>query len=330
MGTGVSNARALCWFRMSEAIFPTRKDKIPKDLRKNLDLWEFLIMDARPTLMIDKEAALVHRFDESITNSIIFRNDAFDRFAAPLEVDKLLRKLLASDPGAPLYLFGRLWGNYSIHGGKYIVVTGDSTHYNEDLTWTPAEGWRPPEAPSSSYPFQFIQTESSKYSMLTRESTLPTNPMLDWTRRSYSNWVPKHYRDFQSLNWKESALGDMSNWSGSLRTIINSIMVHPYQMALYWGKEYVLIYNASYADIVRRRHPQLLGQELAKGWPEAYKRVHEHLDKCRKGMSIIRSGDCIPVDRVDSDEECYFDWTLTPILEKAGNVGGVLWQQYDG
>jgi hypothetical protein len=107
-------------------------------------------------------------------------------------------------------------------------------------------------------------------------------------------------------------------------------MAHPYQMALYWGKDYVTIYNASYADCVRRRHPRLLGQSLRQGWPEAYEKIHSHLDSCRRGLSIIRSGDAVPVDRVDSDEECYFDWTLTPILEKAGNVGGVLWQQYEG
>jgi hypothetical protein len=107
-------------------------------------------------------------------------------------------------------------------------------------------------------------------------------------------------------------------------------MAHPYQMALYWGKECVTIYNASYADCVRRRHPQLLGQMLSRGWPEAYAKIREHLDACRRGLSIIRSGDSVPVDRVDTDEECYFDWTLTPILEKAGNVGGVLWQQYEG
>lgn len=115
-----------------------------------------------------------------------------------------------------------------------------------------------------------------------------------------------------------------------MRVVINSIMVHPYQMALFWGKEYVVIYNASYKECVRRRHPQLLGQALKKGWKEAYDKIHVHLASCRKGTSIVRSGEIAPVDRVDVDEECYFDWTLTPIVEKAGNVGGVLWQQYEG
>ncbi|KAA8911455.1 hypothetical protein FN846DRAFT_774039 [Sphaerosporella brunnea] len=166
--------------------------------------------------------------------------------------------------------------------------------------------------------------------MITRDSAPPTNPMLDWTRKSLAQWVPEHYSDFVSVKWKDTHLGDMSGWSGSLRTIVNSIMAHPYQMVLYWGKEYVTIYNASYADCVRRRHPQLLGQTLHQAWPEAYEKIHEHLQACRRGLSIIRTGDSAPVDRVETDEECYFDWTLTPILEKAGNVGGVLWQQYEG
>ncbi|KAI5820916.1 hypothetical protein BZA77DRAFT_238992 [Pyronema omphalodes] len=166
--------------------------------------------------------------------------------------------------------------------------------------------------------------------MITRDASPPTNPMLDWTRKSIAKWAPEHYRDLQGVNWKETSLGDMGSWSGSLRTIVNSIMVHPYQMVLYWGKEYVTIYNTSYADVVRNRHPSLLGQELAKAWPEAYEKIHMYLDDCRRGLSIIRSADAAPVDRSDTDEESYFDWTLTPILEKAGNVGGVLWQQYEG
>jgi len=62
-------------------------------------------------------------------------------------------------------------------------------------------------------------------------------------------------------------------------------------MVLFWSKDYVTIYNGSYADVVRNRYPQLLDQELAKGWPEAYEQIHEYLDNCRWGLSIIRSGD---------------------------------------
>jgi len=62
-------------------------------------------------------------------------------------------------------------------------------------------------------------------------------------------------------------------------------------MVLFWCKDYVTIYNGSYADVVRNRYPQLLGQELAKGWPEAYEQIHEYLDNCRWGLSIIRSWD---------------------------------------
>ncbi|KAF8241685.1 hypothetical protein K440DRAFT_665193 [Wilcoxina mikolae CBS 423.85] len=270
MGTGVSNFKAQCWFRLRETILPSPKLQIPVELRKSIDLWDFIIMDTRPLMIVNKEVALINRFDATISESVLFKNQAFIRFAAALDV----------------------------------VIR-----------------WRPSEAPTSSYPFQYVQTETSKYKMITRDSSPPTNPMLDWTRRSISTWVPEHYRDLLGVNWKHTPLGEMGSWSGSL--------VHPYQMALFWSKDYVTIYNGSYADVVRNRHPQLLGQELAKGWPEAYEKIHEYLDNCRRGLSIIRSGDTPPVDRTDKDEECYFDWTLTPILEKAGNVGGVLWQQYE-
>jgi hypothetical protein len=218
MGTGIANLKAGCCFRMREAIFPTccPRDKVPSELRKSVDLWEFLVIDARPLMIVDKKAASIRRFDDTISEAIVFKNEAFDRFAAALDVSNLLRKLLESKPASPLYVSGKTWGSYLMHDGKFIVITGDSTQYSEALTWTPAEGWRPPEAPSSNYPFQYVQTETSKYRMMTRDSVSPSNPMLDWTRKSLTPWVPEHYNDFVSVKWKETPLGDMGGWSGSL------------------------------------------------------------------------------------------------------------------
>ncbi|KAI5848318.1 hypothetical protein BZA05DRAFT_403673 [Tricharina praecox] len=331
MVTGVANLKAGCLFRLREAVAPQIRPKnVTSDLRKSINLWDFLAIDERPLMIVDKQIAIANRYNSDIYESIVFKNQAFDRIAACMDVSGFLREVLDAKPASPLHLSGKTWGNYVLQDGNYIVITSEAAQCEETLNWTPAEGWRPSEAPSSSYLFQYVQTETSKYEVIKRDSIPPTNPVLDWTRKSSAPWVPEHYSEFQAVNWKDTAVGEMSGWSGSMRTVINTIMVHPYQMALYWGKEYVVIYNASYKDCVRRRHPHLLGQELAKGWKEAYDKIREHLDSCRRGISIIRSGDCAPVDRVDVDEECYFDWTLTPILEKAGNVGGVLWQQYEG
>jgi hypothetical protein len=114
-------------------------------------------MDARPLMIVNKKTAFINRFDDTIVESVVFKNQAFEKFAAALDCSNLLRKLLDRKPGSPFYMAGKLWGMYLTHDGKTIIVTGDATMYNEAVTWTPAEGWRPPEAPTSSYPFQYIQ-----------------------------------------------------------------------------------------------------------------------------------------------------------------------------
>jgi hypothetical protein len=58
--------------------------------------------------------------------------------------------------------------------------------------------------------------------MITRDASPPTNPMLDWTRRSIAKWAPEHYRDLQGVNWNETSLGEMGSWSGSLVGILSS------------------------------------------------------------------------------------------------------------
>ncbi|KAI5779772.1 hypothetical protein EDC01DRAFT_711209 [Geopyxis carbonaria] len=157
----------------------------------------------------------------------------------------------------------------------------------------------------------------------------PSHQLLDWTRGSASRWLPEHYRVLEEMDWKRTPLGDRDDWSTSFRTIVNTIMSHPYQMIIYWSKHYVVLYNEVYVDVVRNRHPALLGTKLKESWPEAYEQIHRYLDDAMLGQNMIQIGDVIPVDRSDHPEECYFDWTLFPLIEKAGNVGGVLWQQYE-
>jgi hypothetical protein len=86
----VSNFKAQCWFRIRESILPTSKDQIPSEVRKSVDLWDFIVMDAQSLMIVNKEVALINRFDATISESVVFKNQAFIRFAAALDVSNLL------------------------------------------------------------------------------------------------------------------------------------------------------------------------------------------------------------------------------------------------
>jgi len=47
-------------------------------------------MDAQSLMIVNKEVALINRFDATISESVVFKNQAFIRFAAALDVSNLL------------------------------------------------------------------------------------------------------------------------------------------------------------------------------------------------------------------------------------------------
>lgn len=272
---------------------------ITKELSKHIDLWEFLAMDARPTMILDKNVVESNRY-EPAKSPIVYRNLAFEKMEGSLDIEAFLVKLSNTSPGISLYMAGRVWGNYIVGRNEtrdWVVVTADSTRYTENYSWVPAEGWintSSGQRPAPDQEYQYVRRETDRSGMKNKDRIIPTTPILDWTRPSNASWLPKHYRTFQSVKWKETSLGKMTHWSSALRMVVNAVMFSVFQMILFWGPRYVMIYNEAYVDVARRRHPQLLGQALERAWPEAFRRLHGYLKQARSGKPVIRIGGLLP------------------------------------
>lgn len=306
--------------RISSAIPPRRKPPPhpTEPVRRTLDIWEFVQIDTRPLFVLDKTAAAIHRYVGDLRNAIVYMNRAFEILSGSVDLEVMVLKFLKTQPGHATYVAGRVWGNYSIASGKFLVCTGDSVAITEGGEYN---HWGA-EATSAT-----IHRESTKDMLETRERATPTHQLLDWTRYSASIWLPQHYRQFIAVKWKNTSVGSTVRWSSAMRAIVNSVMVHPYQTVLYWGPKYAMIYNEPYVQACKNRHPDLLGKSLENGWPELYAKMGQYLEKTMHGHRFAKLADVLPVDRENHDEECYFNWILTPIIEKGGNVAGALWQQ---
>ena len=46
------------------------------------------------------------------------------------------------------------------------------------------------------------------------------------------------------------------------------LLLSPVPIVLLWGEAGTMIYNDAYSVFAGGRHPQLLGSEVRKGWPE--------------------------------------------------------------
>ena len=98
------------------------------------------------------------------------------------------------------------------------------------------------------------------------------------------------------------------------------------QIILFWGPEFVCIYNDAYRPIfgIGARHPSALGKAGADAWDV----IWPVLGPLLKGVVTTGEAFSAPdfpyfVDRGGFLEEVYFDVSYDPVRDETGGVGGV-------
>jgi CheY-like chemotaxis protein len=72
-------------------------------------------------------------------------------------------------------------------------------------------------------------------------------------------------------DWATTTLGHTSQWSASLRMVVRFMLANRFPHLLWWGPDYIQIYNDYYSPILGSKHPQLaLGKPFRECWHEVY------------------------------------------------------------
>ena len=74
----------------------------------------------------------------------------------------------------------------------------------------------------------------------------------------------------RALDWSQTPVGPVGGWSSTLRTTVRFLLANRFPLLLWWGPEYVQIYNDPYRPIPGTKHPQSLGQPARECWPEIW------------------------------------------------------------
>ena len=93
---------------------------------------------------------------------------------------------------------------------------------------------------------------------------------------------------------------------------------------MYWGSEYVVLYNDAYSTILGGKHPWALGQSCRDCWAEIWDTIGPMLEGVVSSGEATWSKDLLlPLQRHAYSEECYFSFSFSPIRVETGGVGGV-------
>ncbi len=129
----------------------------------------------------------------------------------------------------------------------------------------------------------------------------------------------------RAKDWSKTSLGDPSNWPQSLRTMVAMMLENPFGMYIAWGKEYSQLYNDGYRPILgANKHPSALGIGTHQTFSEIWHIIGPMFDGVMKGKAVGFPDFMLRLNRNGFEEECYFDFSYSPIRKDDGEVGGVL------
>jgi signal transduction histidine kinase/serine phosphatase RsbU (regulator of sigma subunit) len=128
----------------------------------------------------------------------------------------------------------------------------------------------------------------------------------------------------RAYDWSSTALGPVERWPAPLRTAASICLESRHGMCVFWGPEYVAIYNDAYVPMLGAKHPSALGMPLRDIWPEIWEMLEPMLYGVRStGEPTWHEDQPLLLERNGFVEEAYFTYSFSPIRDEAGGIGGV-------
>jgi serine phosphatase RsbU (regulator of sigma subunit) len=126
------------------------------------------------------------------------------------------------------------------------------------------------------------------------------------------------------LDWSDTALGAEDDWSPTLRATVGTCLNSRFPMLLIWGSELVMVYNDAYAPLLGSRHPAALGRSLADVWADIWPTLRSMVDEVHAGVATFSEDLLLVTSRDGFDEETFFTFSFSPVVEPGGHVAGIL------
>lgn len=147
---------------------------------------------------------------------------------------------------------------------------------------------------------------------------------FDWTRIPPTENLPKHVRLARTTDWASTPLGPIEEWPYELRAMANLVMGSPHPAALYWGPQFVSIYNAAHIDLAGEKHPSLMGRKYSDAWCEIWKEIEPVFQAAwESGQATMKHDNQLFIDRHGYLEETFFSWAIVPLVGAEGEVVGL-------
>ncbi len=131
-------------------------------------------------------------------------------------------------------------------------------------------------------------------------------------------------RLIQAYHWDDSPLGPMEDWPPCLGAALDIMLPAQAQIVMFWGEEFVALYNDAYAPTIGDKHPRALGRPAHENWGELWSDLEPLLRRVlERGETVVAKDRPFYIERHGYPETVYFDISYSPVRDEKQKVRGV-------
>ncbi|MES3017243.1 MAG: PAS domain S-box protein [Bacteroidota bacterium] len=129
----------------------------------------------------------------------------------------------------------------------------------------------------------------------------------------------------RSFDWSVSPLGSPDKWPSALKQTVSMMLTTTFPVLICWGDDYIQLYNDAFRPINgESKHPQAMGGKASTTYEEIWNTIGPMFHGVMQGQAVGFPNFMVPLNRNGYIEECYFDFSYSPIRDEQGKIGGIL------
>ncbi|HTT82048.1 MAG TPA: ATP-binding protein, partial [Rhizomicrobium sp.] len=131
----------------------------------------------------------------------------------------------------------------------------------------------------------------------------------------------------RALDWSRTPIGPIEEWSPTLRIMVSFMLANRFPLLLWWGPDYISIYNDAYRPVLGAKQSWALGTPVRECWSEIWDILKPLIDAPFHGGPATWIEDlALEINRHGFLEETHFTVAYSPVPDESapGGIGGVL------
>lgn len=129
----------------------------------------------------------------------------------------------------------------------------------------------------------------------------------------------------RSIEWSITPLGDPNMWPAALKHSVSMMLATNFPVLICWGDDYIQLYNDAFRPILgETKHPHAIGLRASDTFAEIWQTIKPLFAQVMNGDTVSYPDFMVPLNRNGYLEDCYFDFSYSPVRDEAGAVLGVL------